>query len=296
MISLTRELSFASSSMFAASLRPRSGSGCTSKNHPVAPNALAAMAICGTKRRSPPVLPSAPPRALYTVRAVHDDRRNYSQHVADVAEVDYQVVVPEHIAAFCKPNVFCTGIAGFLYGVTHILSAEELGLFDVYRAPGAGCGYQQVGLAAEESRYLQHVGHLACRLSLPTLVDVGKYPQPVTALYVCKHLHSTVKAGASGSELTDVRLALSNEALKMMSVPSSRFILTSSRATVSSSSADSMTHGPAIIVRFIFGGVMVLNDAKVLIITVINEQKRLNEIIYAKNLKRRCSFCWMFGL
>lgn len=41
---------------------------------------------------------------------------------------------------------------------------------------------------------------------------------------------------------------------------------------------------------------MVLNDAKVLIITVINEQKRLNEIIYAKNLKRHCSFCWMFGL
>ena len=43
----------------------------------------------------------------------------------------------------------------------------------------------------------------------------------------------------------EVRLALSNEALKMMSVPSARLMATRRSATASSSSADSITQGPA---------------------------------------------------
>ena len=49
----------------------------------------------------------------------------------------------------------------------------------------------------------------------------------------------------------EVRLALSNDALKMMSAPSLSLIATRRCATVSSSSADSMTHGPAINLIFI---------------------------------------------
>ncbi len=48
------------------------------------------------------------------------------------------------------------------------------------------------------------------------------------------------------NDVSDVRLALSNDALKMISTPSRRLMATSRSATVSSSSADSMTHGPAI--------------------------------------------------
>ena len=44
----------------------------------------------------------------------------------------------------------------------------------------------------------------------------------------------------------DVRLALSNEALKMISTPSRRLMSASVAATVSSNSADSITQGPAI--------------------------------------------------
>jgi len=44
----------------------------------------------------------------------------------------------------------------------------------------------------------------------------------------------------------EVRLALSNEALKMISVPRVRLMAASLSPTASSSSADSMTHGPAI--------------------------------------------------
>ena len=47
------------------------------------------------------------------------------------------------------------------------------------------------------------------------------------------------------NEWIDVRLALSNEALKMISVPRWALMSVSLAATVSSSSADSMTQGPA---------------------------------------------------
>lgn len=49
------------------------------------------------------------------------------------------------------------------------------------------------------------------------------------------------------NEDMDVRLALSKEALKMISTASLSLMSTSFLATVSSSSADSMTHGPAMI-------------------------------------------------
>ena len=50
------------------------------------------------------------------------------------------------------------------------------------------------------------------------------------------------------NEVIDVRLALSNDALNIMSVPSCLFISSNFCATVSSSSALSMTHGPAMMV------------------------------------------------
>ena len=53
-------------------------------------------------------------------------------------------------------------------------------------------------------------------------------------------------------ELTDVLFALSKDALKMMSVPSWLLISTMRAATSSRSEADSMTHGPAMNIGFIF--------------------------------------------
>ena len=53
------------------------------------------------------------------------------------------------------------------------------------------------------------------------------------------------------NELSEVRFALSKEALKMMSRPYLLFRRTNSVATVSSRAALSMTQGPAIITGFI---------------------------------------------
>ena len=53
-------------------------------------------------------------------------------------------------------------------------------------------------------------------------------------------------------EWIEVRLALSNDALNMMSVPNLWFNLTNSDATASSTSMLSITHGPAMIVVVLF--------------------------------------------
>ena len=55
-----------------------------------------------------------------------------------------------------------------------VVRRHELALLDVDDAAGAAGGQQQVGLAAEERRDLQDVGHLGGRLGLRRLVDVGE--------------------------------------------------------------------------------------------------------------------------
>ena len=71
-------------------------------------------------------------------------------------------------------------------------------------------------------------------------------------LFMSANICSPLSIPGPRNEWIDVRLALSNEALNMMSVPNLSFILTSSCATVSSNSADSITHGPAINLCCIF--------------------------------------------
>ena len=109
---------------------------------------------------------------LNAVGAVHDDIIHNLQHLGDVSEVNHQVVVTHHVAALCQPDLFGTSLAGFLYGIAHILSAEKLGLLDVYDTTGLGCCNEQIGLSAQEGWYLQHVAHLSCRLCLPGFVNV----------------------------------------------------------------------------------------------------------------------------
>ena len=67
------------------------------------------------------------------------------------------------------------------------------------------------------------------------------------------------------NELMDVRLALSNEALKIISMPNSRLILSISFAIISSSSADSITHGPAMYVLFMLIYIIIYAKLRILI-------------------------------
>ena len=68
--------------------------------------------------------------------------------------------------------------AGDLGGdVRHVPGREELALLDVDRRARLARGEQQVGLAAEEGRDLQHVHRLRGRRALRALVHVGQHRQ-----------------------------------------------------------------------------------------------------------------------
>ena len=67
--------------------------------------------------------------------------------------------------------------------------------------------HQQVGLSAQKSRDLNHVGHLAHRISLPSLVDVGEDAQSVAQLDIREHLQSFLQSrSAEGLEAGTVSL------------------------------------------------------------------------------------------
>ena len=72
------------------------------------------------------------------------------------------------------------GIAGadeLRHDIPHVPGREELALLDVDRLAGAGRGDEEIGLAAEEGRDLQHVdrlGHGGALLGLMHVGDDGK--------------------------------------------------------------------------------------------------------------------------
>ena len=112
--------------------------------------------------------------ALHAVGTVHDDGGHNLEHVGDVAEIDYEVVVAERVAALGEPDVGGSGLARLLYGVAHVGAAQKLGFLDVDGLARAGGRHEQVGLPAEEGRYLQHIDHLSGGLGLPAFVYVGQ--------------------------------------------------------------------------------------------------------------------------
>src|SRR3989441_10553042 len=63
----------------------------------------------------------------------------------------------------------------FVDGIFHLPGRQELPLLDVDRLSAPPRRQEQVGLAAEERRYLEYVKDLGRRFRLGGLVDVGQY-------------------------------------------------------------------------------------------------------------------------
>ena len=112
--------------------------------------------------------------SLNTMCAVHDDGGNDVVHVGNISEVYHEIVIPEAIASFGEPYVVCPGVSSFFYGVSHVVCAEELCLFDVDRFPGLCGGDEQIGLPTQKGGYLDDVHHLGDFSCLPGFVDVGE--------------------------------------------------------------------------------------------------------------------------
>ena len=125
--------------------------------------------------------------------AVHDHRGHYLLHVGDISEVYHKVIVAKAVSSFGEPYLGGARIQRLLHGVAHVLSAQKLCLLDVYDFTCLGGRCQQVGLAAEKSRYLYDVHYFAYRLRLPAFVYVGEDSQSVFGLDVIEHGQSLLQ-------------------------------------------------------------------------------------------------------
>ena len=78
-------------------------------------------------------------------------------HFGDASVVDNEVVVSECGASLGNGYFVVAGVYDFLCGEFHGFGGEELSFFYVYGLSGLCGGYEQVGLPAEEGRYLEYV-------------------------------------------------------------------------------------------------------------------------------------------
>ena len=99
------------------------------------------------------------------------------------------------------------------------LGARNWPFLTLTGAPGLRRGDEQIGLPAEERGNLQDVDDLGGRRRLRRLVDVGQDRQPGALLDLGEDRAGRRRARARETRTSDVRLALSNDALKMSGTP-----------------------------------------------------------------------------
>jgi hypothetical protein len=118
-----------------------------------------------------------PARLLHRMGGVEDHRVAGFGHDRQGAHVVDQGVVAKADAALGQQHVGVAGVGHLGGDVLHVPGRQELALLDVDRTAGAGGGDQEVGLAAQEGRDLQHVHGLGQQRALAGFVHVGQHRQ-----------------------------------------------------------------------------------------------------------------------
>ena len=94
------------------------------------------------------------------------------------AHVHHEVAVAMHGATLREPHLVVARFPDFGDGVGHGGWRHELALLDVHRLAGVGCRDKKVGLAAQEGRNLEHVGHFRRHGGFFRVVDVRHDAHP----------------------------------------------------------------------------------------------------------------------
>ncbi len=105
--------------------------------------------------------------------AVKDDRGQGTHH-GERAEIHDKIVVAEGRAALGEKYAIVAGGAEFFDGVRHVPRRDELTFLDVDGAAGFACGYEEVGLTAEECGDLEDVDRFGGDFAMRGLMDVGQ--------------------------------------------------------------------------------------------------------------------------
>src|SRR6218665_365310 len=140
---------------------------------------------------------------LHAVRGVEHHGGAAGAHDGQAAHVADQVVVAKagaalagHEAVFGQAGLPGGG-TGFVDDVVHLMGREELAFFDVHRLAAAGCGADEVRLAAQEGRGLQHIHHLRGGGAVVLGVHVGQHRQGQFAPHPGQDFQALVAARAT---------------------------------------------------------------------------------------------------
>ena len=108
------------------------------------------------------------------MRRVKNHGRELS-HDGERSHVDDQIVVAEAGSAFGKKYPIIACGAAFFHCMFHIPRRDELAFLDIHRPLAHGGGDDQIGLAAEESRNLQHIRDFRNLGDVRGFVHVGEH-------------------------------------------------------------------------------------------------------------------------
>jgi len=130
------------------------------------------------------------------VSSVKDDGCE-TAHDGEGAEIDDQVVIAERGTALGEEDALVARGADFLEAVAHVPWSNELAFLDVDGAPGfAGCD-EQVGLTAEESGNLEHVGGFCNGFAVGRLVNVSEDGKASVLGQATEDAHALLEAGTA---------------------------------------------------------------------------------------------------
>jgi hypothetical protein len=221
-----------------------SGRGCVSMKTPATPAAIAARASTGTNSRRPPLDVPRPPGSCTECGRVEHDRTSGLAHDREAPHVGHEVVIAERRAALADHDVVAP-LAALALRTTfpHVLRREELPLLDVDRLAAARNRMDEIGLAAQERRRLQHVDDRCHFGNVLGFVDVGQHRDADLRADVGEDSQA-LGHSRPRNDVPELRFALSYDDLKMKGMPSAAQISFSLPATSIWSWRDSTTQGP----------------------------------------------------
>jgi hypothetical protein len=114
---------------------------------------------------------------------------------ASSAHVGHQGVVAEGHAALAYHDVVVTGLARLIHHVLHVPGRKELALLDVDRPALAGDVLDEIGLAAQKGRRLQHVDHRRDFRQRGILVHVGQHRHADAVLHLFQDVQALLQPG-----------------------------------------------------------------------------------------------------
>ena len=137
-----------------------------------------------------------PTRLLHAVRRVEHDGYTQGAHLREAPHVVHQAAVAEERAALAQQYVATTGRDKLVDHMPHVPRRQELTLLHVHRARRGRRGHQQIGLARQKGRNLDHIAHVRHRRSLVRFVDVGRHRQARRLAHAAENVQSALEPGA----------------------------------------------------------------------------------------------------